>query len=72
MQTSRRDFLKTMGTLTIGFTLPSWVPEADELPGSLQRDPRIRAWLEILENGQIRVLPGKWNSDRGFAPPWLR
>ncbi|PQA55707.1 xanthine dehydrogenase family protein molybdopterin-binding subunit [Siphonobacter curvatus] len=66
MHTSRRDFLKTMGTLTIGFTLPSWVPEADELPGSLQRDPRIRAWLEILENGQIRVFTGKMELGQGI------
>ena len=76
---SRRDFLKGAGCLTIGFpllggqwpvghlpgALPAVFPE-DALPGSLQKQPRINAWLEILADGRVRVLTGKMELGQGI------
>ncbi|MBD2716128.1 xanthine dehydrogenase family protein molybdopterin-binding subunit [Microvirga sp. STR05] len=70
--TSRRDFLKTTGCLTIGFVLLGAgelladAPQKGELPGSLQDNPRINAWLEILPNGRARVLTGKIEIGQGI------
>ncbi len=70
---SRRDFLKSAGCLTIGFSLfsPEWLtagelPLEDTLPGSLQHQPRINAWLEILEDSRVRVLTGKMELGQGI------
>jgi len=69
---SRRDFLKTTGSLTIGFCL--WdscsapdgeVQETSELPGSLSRQPNINAWIEILADGRVRVSTGKLELGQG-------
>lgn len=67
---SRRNFIKTTGCLTIGFTLgpPSinmFLP-AEELPGSLQRNPNINAWLQILSDGRIKVFTGKIELGQGI------
>ncbi|OUJ71824.1 xanthine dehydrogenase family protein molybdopterin-binding subunit [Hymenobacter crusticola] len=70
--TSRRDFLKNAGCLTIGFALLGLATEAtggplaDELPGSLQDNPRINAWLEVLSDGRVRVLTGKIELGQGI------
>lgn len=70
---SRRKFLKTTGSVTIGFCL--WdgcnppLPEdsaVTELPGGLNRYPNINAWIEILEDGRIRVLTGKLELGQGI------
>src|SRR5688500_7626188 len=70
---SRRDFLKTAGCLTIAIPLfgHCWLPEteksfADDLPGSLNRQPQISAWLEILADGKIRVYTGKMELGQGI------
>lgn len=70
---SRRDFLKTTGSMTIGFCLwdacSSDLPEnqhADELPRSISCHPIINAWIEILENGRICVLTGKMELGQGI------
>ena len=67
---SRRNFIKTSGCLTIGFTLgaPSinmFLP-AEQLPQSLQRNPNINAWLQILSDGRIKVFTGKLELGQGI------
>ena len=71
MDQSRRDFLKTTGCLTIGFSLSALYPATSalplqELPGSLKRYPNIDAWLEVLANGNVRVFTGKIELGQGI------
>ncbi len=72
---SRRQFLQTMGSLVIALPfLPGCEPNApawettllEELPGSLRRHSQINAWLEVLENGTIRVFSGKVELGQGI------
>ncbi|UOQ64527.1 xanthine dehydrogenase family protein molybdopterin-binding subunit [Hymenobacter volaticus] len=69
---SRRNFLKGAGCLTIGFvllgagSLAAETPKGPELPGSLQDNPRINAWLEVLADGRVRVLTGKIEIGQGI------
>jgi CO/xanthine dehydrogenase Mo-binding subunit len=66
MQTSRRDFLKTTGCLTIGFCLggrPWSQPIASSNPGD---NASIDAWLEVLADGRLRVLTGKLELGQGI------
>ena len=70
MQQTRRDFIRTIGTLTIGFCLTGeatiWPSPAQTLPGDLRENPRINAWLEILADGRVRVLTGKIELGQGI------
>lgn len=69
MQTSRREFLKLSGCITIGFTLGNFSmahPLAQELPESLKRHPHINAWLEVLANGNVRIFTGKLELGQGI------
>lgn len=77
---SRRSFLENMGLITIGFSLMpagAWRSGAsasaaasgaanDALPASLAREPRIDAWLQVLEDGRLRVLTGKVEIGQGI------
>src|SRR5919112_646604 len=70
---SRRDFLKSAGCLTIAFVLGSGIDllagqplAAEELPESLAKNPRINAWLEVLADGRVRVLTGKTEIGQGI------
>ncbi len=71
MHHSRRNFIKTAGCLTIGFCLggrmhePATLP-GGELPSELERYPRINAWLEVLEDGRVRILTGKLELGQGI------
>jgi CO/xanthine dehydrogenase Mo-binding subunit len=38
----------------------------EELPGGLRRTPRINAWLEVLEDGRVRILSGKVELGQGI------
>jgi CO/xanthine dehydrogenase Mo-binding subunit len=71
---SRRNFLKSAGCLTLAF--PLWtscelaagevaVPD-NSLPRSLSRHPQISAWLQVLEDGSIRVYTGKIELGQGI------
>ncbi|HVU96025.1 MAG TPA: molybdopterin cofactor-binding domain-containing protein [Puia sp.] len=70
MQQTRRDFIRTVGTLTIGFCLTGeatiWPSPTQTLPGDLRENPRINAWLEILADGHVRVLTGKIELGQGI------
>lgn len=76
---TRRQFLHTMGRLAIAIPLlPGCfsTPEEpavemlsttlEELPGSLRRTPGINAWLEVLEDGRVRILCGKVEFGQGI------
>src|SRR6056297_2779026 len=70
---SRRTFLKSAGLVTIGFSLlpgcgsggaesaedTSAQGASADLPPSLAQEPRIDAWLQILEDGRLRIYTGK-------------
>ena len=67
----RRQFLKTAGCVSIGFTLggPAFSyasPVQQQLPGSLRSHPHINAWLEILQSGQVRIFTGKLELGQGI------
>ena len=75
---SRRRFLRDLGYVSIGFTLfttclgeedqimAERVPYHDTLPGSMRRENRVNAWLQVLEDGNIRVLSGKVELGQGI------
>jgi nicotinate dehydrogenase subunit B len=73
MTTSRRNFIKSAGSLTIFFSfnqtgiLSSLVEIDPELPGILQRVPAVKAWLEVLANGKVRVFTGKVEIGQGLC-----
>lgn len=69
---NRRDFLQRTGCLAIGFTLGN--PKSDyplpflqDLPGSLRRNPKLNAWLEVLDNGMVRIFTGKLELGQGIG-----
>ena len=72
MKSTRRDFLKLSGCLTIGFTIGGisrahFSPLVAELPESIKRHPNINAWLEVLANGNVRVYTGKSELGQGIT-----
>ena len=72
---TRRKFLRDTGSLTVAFTffsgcgLSAEPPEVaeGELPGSLANHPTVNAWLEVLEDGRIRVYTGKIELGQGVS-----
>ncbi|MGB3774043.1 MAG: molybdopterin cofactor-binding domain-containing protein, partial [Leeuwenhoekiella sp.] len=72
MQKKRRDFIKQMGCVGIGFSLmPSLAfsePMAhDNFCGAeIADENEISAWLRVLENGKIEVLTGKMELGQGI------
>ncbi|SMG50568.1 xanthine dehydrogenase family protein molybdopterin-binding subunit [Arenibacter troitsensis] len=75
---TRRKFLKDLGYISVGFTLlgactgvedPIMAARVDydgKLPGSMGRANTVNAWLEILDDGSIRVLSGKVELGQGI------
>jgi nicotinate dehydrogenase subunit B len=66
---TRRTFLHASALLTLGFCLPDGLaaaPAADELPAPLKNHPRVNAWIEILDSGEVRVLTGKTEIGQGI------
>ena len=68
--TSRRDFLKTSG-LVIGFTLAPRLALAQDrpaqLPGSLNGNRMLDAWLRIDPNGTVTIFTGKIELGQGIG-----
>jgi CO/xanthine dehydrogenase Mo-binding subunit len=72
---TRRKFLKDSGGLTVAFTLFSGCglaaeqPETSnaELPRSLARHPNVNAWLQVLEDGRIKIFTGKIELGQGIS-----
>ena len=74
LKTNRRTFIKSAGCLSIGFTLfgtgciqRGTVPEIDQsaIPANPLDDSRIDAWLQVLENGKVKILTGKMELGQG-------
>ena len=71
---TRRKFLRDTGGLTVAFTLFNGCGLSAEksaaaegvLPGSLARHPTVDAWLQVQDNGRIRVLTGKIELGQGL------
>jgi hypothetical protein len=68
---SRRDFLKASGALVVGFSL---VPELlargagrAALPGSLNTNRMLDAWLRVDPNGTVTIFTGKIELGQGIG-----
>ena len=67
---SRRELLKTGGALVIGFALgPRFAPAQDaaRLPGSLNANRMLNAWLRIDSNGSVTIFTGKIELGQGIG-----
>lgn len=69
MSASRRDFLKAAGCLSIGFCLAGRACDtpAAAQPAAPPAEDTINAWLEILDDGAVRVLTGKIELGQGIS-----
>ena len=69
--TSRRQFLKSSGALVIGFSLAPELalPQASpaRLPGSLNNNRMLDAWLRIDPNGSVTIFSGKIELGQGIG-----
>ena len=75
---SRRKFIKDLGCISIGFsllgscidteelTMAARVDYQGDLPGSMRGSKRVSAWLELLEDGSVRVFSGKVELGQGI------
>ena len=70
MRPSRRDFVKMTGALVVGFALAPTLTLAQDrprLPGSLNTNRRLDAWLVIEPNGQVTIFTGKIELGQGIG-----
>ena len=60
--------MRAFATAATGATSPEGLiePSADNLPGDLDGNPHINAWLQVLEDNRIRVLTGKLELGQGI------
>src|SRR3954468_11315807 len=66
--TSRRDFLKTSGALIILFSLNNLNGQtAARLPGSLNGNRLLNAWLRIDPDGTVTIFSGKIELGQGIG-----
>ncbi|MEJ2005359.1 MAG: molybdopterin-dependent oxidoreductase, partial [Cyclobacteriaceae bacterium] len=68
LKSNRRDFLKSAGTLTIAFSLGSVSCFGEQGATDLSRpdESDINAWLQVLEDGRVRVITGKMELGQGI------
>lgn len=72
MSTSRRDFIKDMGCLTVGFSIvPIYFKNGDTALDVLihtapQAADKINSWIKVLANGQVQVYTGKLELGQGI------
>ncbi|UZR98102.1 xanthine dehydrogenase family protein molybdopterin-binding subunit [Chondrinema litorale] len=68
LKTSRRTFIKSAGFLSIGFTMfgSSCIQRSDApISSNAVDDSRVNAWLQVLENGKVKILTGKMELGQG-------
>src|SRR4051812_41162661 len=66
--TSRRDFLKTSGALIILFSFNNLNGQtAARLPGSLNANRLLNAWLRIDPDGSVTIFSGKIELGQGIG-----
>jgi nicotinate dehydrogenase subunit B len=66
---NRREFIATGGALIVSFALPAW---AQKLPGALDREPMLDAWLRVAADGRIAVFTGKAELGQGIKTAILQ
>src|SRR5689334_10775613 len=66
---NRREFIVTGGALVVSFAIPAW---AQKLPGSLDKDPELDAWLRVAADGRITVFTGKAELGQGIKTAILQ
>jgi nicotinate dehydrogenase subunit B len=66
---NRREFIVTGGALVVSFAIPAW---AQKLPGSLDKDPELDAWLRVGADGRITVFTGKAELGQGIKTAILQ
>src|SRR5881275_2187941 len=66
---NRREFIATGGALIVSFALPAW---GQKLPGALDKEPLLDAWLRIGADGRITVFTGKAELGQGIKTAILQ
>lgn len=68
--TTRRNFLKNMGCFSLGFSIMGsgcWAATEETIKKFNPPDEsEINAWLQVLENGKVKVLTGKLELGQGI------
>jgi CO/xanthine dehydrogenase Mo-binding subunit len=68
---SRRDFLKASGALVVGFSfvpeLLAQTPARPALPGNLNTNRMLDAWLRVDRNGTVTIFTGKIELGQGIG-----
>ncbi len=72
MKTSRRNFLKAAGAITVGFSwgVPGVLAQQAapaRLPGSLNTNRMLDGWLRINSNGTVTIFTGKCELGQGIT-----
>jgi len=65
--TSRRDFLKTGGALVLLFSMDGVFAQAPGLPGSMNTNRMLNAWLRIDPEGTVTIFTGKIELGQGIG-----
>src|SRR5437660_7032169 len=65
----RREFIATGGALIVSFALPAW---SQKLPGALDKEPLLDAWLRVGADGRITVFTGKAELGQGIKTAILQ
>src|SRR5919201_2688583 len=66
---NRREFIATGGALVVSFALPAW---GQKLPGALDKEPLIDAWLRIGADGRITLFNEKSEFCQGIKSAILQ
>ena len=70
---NRREFIATGGALIVSFSLPAVAQKAAEkLPGALEREPMLDAWIRVAADGRITVFTGKAELGQGIKTALLQ
>jgi nicotinate dehydrogenase subunit B len=73
LRPGRRRFLAANGFLMLSFGLPlRAVPAATPLPGSLEREPWLDAWIRVGADNRVTVFTGKAELGQGIRTALLQ
>jgi CO/xanthine dehydrogenase Mo-binding subunit len=68
----RRRFLAAGGALTLSFALPLRAALGATLPGSLQDDPWLDAWIRVGADNRVTIFTGKVELGQGIKTALLQ
>ncbi|MBZ9731499.1 molybdopterin-dependent oxidoreductase [Salegentibacter sp. JZCK2] len=69
MKTTRRNFIKNTSYVAIGFSLVpnlAWISVNEQSSQGVTQQSRITDWLQILDDGRVRVFSGKMELGQGI------